>query len=481
MRAHTMLPAAVRFGLVGVVFGAATFAASEARAAAVCNPDTSSECSRGVAHLASEHKDGLPTTIETPWMPSSGAIQVKAFLEIDPVKNGGPLFSVDMARGAVLDASWGTKGKLTLHPATGATTDGVVKVRHTLTPTVQVKLDVLGLSQTFDFAADSLVAKIPGAKFAYDSSTQKTFQPWGFAGVAAQVDGPALDSSRLFSVGFDVVPGNVTQYVDGTVALNATTRPTFSYKTTKVTLAGAAKPLASAADEAQIAWTDGDYAEVSALVEGEMTVAGTMDVKPYVNVTKVYSFTGLNVSIPVGTVAHTDYATTPIKVSYPNQIVHIPLPNVHAPAAAELDEVAAGKEKDQVVAIQNSGELEAELSFKSEDPQFTVPSGKVKVPAKGKYDMKVTFRPNAAGPAATTITVTSNDPDSPEQIIKITANGADPAKVGKGDGESDASGPLGADGCGCKAAGNRAPAGGLAALGGLALAVAFAARRRSRA
>ena len=35
----------------------------------------------------------------------------------------------------------------------------------------------------------------------------------------------------------------------------------------------------------------------------------------------------------------------------------------------------------------------------------------------------------------------------------------------KGDGESDASGPLGADGCGCKAAGNRAPAGGLAALG----------------
>ena len=288
----------------------------------------------------------------------------------------------------------------------GSRIDG--KFRHTLTPTVQVKVDVLGLSSTFDFAADNLVAKIPGAKFAYDSSTQKTFQPWGFTPVAAQVDGPALDSSRLFSVGFDVLPGNVTQYVDGTVALNATTRPTFSYKTTKVTLAGAAKPLANAADEAQIAWTDGDYAEVSALVEGEMTVAGTMDVKPYVNITKVYSFTGLSVSIPVGTVAHTDYATTPIKVSYPNQIVHIPLPNVHAPAAADLDEVAAGKEKDQIVSIQNSGELEAELSFKSEDPQFTVPSGKVKVPAKGKYDMKVTFRPNAAGPAATTITVTSN-------------------------------------------------------------------------
>lgn len=481
MRAFTMA-SAVRFGLSALAAAGVFAATEEAHAAAVCNPDVSTECSRGVANLRSEHKEGLPTTIETPWMPSSGAVQVKAFLEIDPVKNGGPLFSVDMPRGAVLDASWGTKGMLTLHAASGAVTDGVVKVRHTLTPTVQVKLDVLGLSTTLDFEAANLVNKIPGSKFNYDSTGEKSFQPWGFGGASAQVNGPALDSSRLFSVGFDVLPGNVTQYVDGSLALNATTRPTFAYKTTKVTLAGGRQALASAGDEVQIPWTDGDYAEVTANVEGEMTVSGQMQVKPYVNITKVYSFTGLSISVPVGTVAQTDYSTPAIKVAYPTQIVHIPLPNVHAPEKADLDEVAAGKEEERVVTIQNTGELAAEMSFKSADPQFTVPSGKVKVPAKGKYDMKVTFRPNAAGPAGTVITVTSNDPDSPEQKITVTANGADPAKVGgKGASGDDADGPMGADGCGCKAAGTRAPAGGLAALGGLALAIALAARRRSRA
>ncbi len=85
----------------------------------------------------------------------------------------------------------------------------------------------------------------------------------------------------------------------------------------------------------QIPWTDGDYAEVTANVEGEMTVSGQMQVKPYVNITKVYSFTGLSISVPVGTVAQTDYSTPAIKVAYPTQIVHIPLPNVHAPESLE--------------------------------------------------------------------------------------------------------------------------------------------------
>ena len=216
-----------------------------------------------------------------------------------------------------------------------------------------------------------------------------------------------------------------------------------------------------------------------------MTVAGQMDVKPYVNITKVYSITGLSIGIPVGTVAQTPYTTAPMKVAYANQMVHIPLPNVHAPATADLADVTAGKEGDKVITIQNSGELAAEMAFKSEDPRFVVPTGKVKVAAKGKYDLKVTFHPDAAGPASTTITVTSTDPDSPTQVIKVTANGADPAKAGGqagGDpeGVDGPDGPNGANGCGCKTAGIPGSTGGLAGLAGLGLVLGAVARRRSR-
>ncbi len=476
MRSHTMHRSARVVGFLATALGALSFATTEARAGTKCDPDLSSACSRGTTHLTADRPEGLPTTIETPWMPSTGSVQVKASLKVDPVKNGGPLFSVDMARGAVLDATWGTKGKLTVRPVTAVQTDGVVRVRHTLTPTVQVKLDLFGLPSTMNFPATTLVNRLPGAKFNYDSAGQKSFQPWGLAPVATPVEGPTLDASRLFSVGFDILSDAITEYVDGSLALNATTRPTFTYRTTKVTLSGGSKVLASATDEAQVDWNDGDYAELYAMVEGEMTVAGQMDVKPYVNITRVYGFGGLNIGVPVGTMAQTAYSTPPLKVAYAQQIIHIPLPNVHAPEAADLKSVPVGTEVEKTVTLENTGELAAEMSFASKDPEFTVPTGKVKVPAKGKYEMRVTFRPSAMGPASTEITVTSTDPDHPVQTIKLAANGAVPGKAGAAGGEADEDGSAGA--AGCSAAGSRAPASGLAGFGALGLTVLLGVRRR---
>jgi MYXO-CTERM domain-containing protein len=119
-----------------------------------------------------------------------------------------------------------------------------------------------------------------------------------------------------------------------------------------------------------------------------------------------------------------------------------------------------------------------------------VPSGKTNVPSKGKYELEVAFSPDADGPASATITVKSNDPDSPEQTFKIGANGAD---IESDDGESTGSKkgqkpgegvrglePIESDGCSAAPAGTHHGTSGAAAALGLGLAVALASRRRRK-
>jgi MYXO-CTERM domain-containing protein len=129
--------------------------------------------------------------------------------------------------------------------------------------------------------------------------------------------------------------------------------------------------------------------------------------------------------------------------------------------------------------------MAAEMEFKSENAAFQVPSGKVVVPAKSSFELKITFIPGATGPASGDVIVTSNDPDSPEQKISITANGVAGNTASTGDsseedgtgGEKTSSaGPAADSGCGCKTTGNSPSGmGGSALVFGLAL---LAIRRR---
>jgi MYXO-CTERM domain-containing protein len=481
MRANTSLRSAFRFGMMMVAATGVTFAASQAHADTAASAGGANS-SVGNAALKYEFNQALPTSIDTGYFGPNVA-QVKALLKIEPVKDGGPLYSIDMPKGAVIEASWANDKKIVLKAANGSQTDGMVKVRHTLTPSMELKIQVPVINQTviLNFDATKYVNKLPGARFNFDSRQSQPFAPWGFTNVDTHLNAPDLDNSVLFSQPLTVFDNILDpEKWAGQFGVRATTKPTFSYKTTKVMLSGSNAPLTSGAGESVVDAIDGDYMEVLASVEGEMKVVGQVEFQPYLTITKAlgYNF-GTNLAF---TAFKKDYTVPAQKVAFQASLVHIALPNVHAPKEGiDLGDVKAGGSATKTVTIDNSGELAATMSFKSSDPAFEVPSGSITVAPKSKYEMQIKFAANNAGSAKSDITVVSNDPDSPEQMFQIGANGADVGGKDGDDADLPGSAPSADSGCGCKTAGTTTSTGGWAGIGLLALGITIAARRRRNA
>jgi hypothetical protein len=479
MRKRTISSTNVRLAKCGIGLALALpllLSSTDASALGSCD-ETALDCAVGTAAMKYESRNTLPTTIETPWIPSSGMVQVKALVNVDPVTNGGPLYTMDMSRGAVLEASWPDKGMLSLKAVTGAQSDGTIKVHHTLTPDVQVHVKLGGFDETYTFNADSLLKKIPGSHFNFESQGQSSFAPWGFAGGTVQVQGPSIQNSLLFSMGFDALPDIVANNVAGSFGISATTNPSFTYKTSKVLLSGADTSILNDKDAAKVPAQDADFQEIYAQVEGELTVGGELDLVPSATVTRIGT-TNVNTTLDYAVVKQ-PYTTPAQKIIFPSQLVHIPLPNVHMPEkAVDVGDAKVGQESSGKATIENSGELGAKLTATSSDPQFTVDAKEVRIGSKQTTDLTINFKPTSSGPATAKITIKSNDPDSPTQTFKVVANGADGSSVSHNAGMDDA--PVGdASGCGCKTAG--APVGsnaGLGGFGGLLLALGLIARRR---
>lgn len=483
MRAHTSLRTAFRFGFMMAAVAGVSFAATEARAD-VTTGGGDAYTSTGTAGLKYEHTEGLDTSIDTGFKEiTAGPVKagVRALVKIDPVKNGGPLFSIDMPKGALVEASWSNDKKIVLKAATGAQTDGMMKVRHSLTPTAQLRLNAFSTTMTFTFDALKLVNKIPGARFAYDSQAQQQFAPWGFGGVDTVLNAPNLDTSRLFNIPFSDFPDVVANNAVGELGVFATTKPKFTYKTTKVMLNGAGDITASGGEISMPA-QDGDYMELMASAEGEVVASGELQMRARVKLQEVFGndIPDLDIEIPKG--LDTPYTIPATKATFQSVLVHIPLPNVHAPKqGVDLGAVKAGGSATKTVTIENSGEKAAVVSFKSSDAAFTVPGGQITIEPKGSYELSIKAQPADSGPVSADITVLSNDPDSPEQTFKIGANGADVGGSGDdGDDLLPGQPPSADSGCGCKTAGTSSSVPSWAGFGLIGLgAFVFARRRRN--
>ncbi len=468
------LRSAARWGTMMAIAGGMTLAAAEAHAATGTGVNTSV----GNVSLKYEHTKGMNTSIQTGFLGPSFA-KINVGMKIDPVANNGPLFVIDMPRGAQVLASWGNDKRIVLSAQNGNPIDGLVKVRHTLTPSVDFKFSGFGLNATFSYNANDLLNKIPGAKFNFDSQATQQFAPWGFAPVETKLNAPDVQNAVLFSMNMNVLPDMISNNVTGTFGVRATTKPTFTYKTTKIALSGVADAITAAGAEVSVDAVDGDYMDVMTAVEGEMNVKGALAIQPFVHIDTVLQEYNLNTDFGIS-VLNFDYTVPNEKVNFQTVLVHIPLPNVKVPSRnIDLGDVSSGDEKSKTVSIENTGEKEAVMTFKSSDSQFSVPGDTITVPPKSKYDLKVKFSPSSEGAASSDITVSSSDPDSPEQTFKIGANGAD---LGPNAEQEEEDLPTGAadSGCGCKTAGSSSssvPSWAGLGLAGLGAVVLFRRRR----
>ena len=452
MRSH-------RTALASITGILALLAASPAKAD--CDP-ANAACSVGTAALRGQVTQKLATPIDSGWQ-GGNVIKVRTTFTIDPVA-GDPLVKVDLPSGALVEATWTDKGFLDLKPITQAGQSGAVNVHYTLTPDLQAQ--IFGIP--IHYNATQLVNMIPGAAFNYDARGTAPLLPWGFDGAQVQPQAPALDQSTIFSLPFDQlsIPAST---ITGTLGVQASAQPTFQYRTTQVQLDSGS--FASQSATARVPVVDGDSVDLRAQVVGELGVAGTLQVKPIVQadtVGGVDTFGLIKYSFSVATVDISG-ATTP--VTFDAATVHIPLPNVKAPTPVGFGDVQGGSSANKNITINNSGEMAATATFESSDAQFVVSKDPVKIAAKGSYALPVTFQAVSGSPASATITMHSNDPDSPEQTFKVGGNGADIGAV------SSVSLNVNASSGGCSASPRTSSSSLLGGLG-LGLAIMALARRK---
>ena len=479
-----------------------TLGLSSPAAAQVCDPSTLT-CSVDTIKPRVEGNERLPTSIDTGWLPScdpptgSGhcgkTLQFRANLALDPIGGGEgstPVYVVDMPKDATVQAEWPTTDAFVISVKPVSTPSATFRVTHTLTPELGLFLDLPVLGETeFNIDATDLLNKIPGAQFNYAATKSGTFSPWGFEGVTIRVQGTDLDNSRLFTITTEQLGlTDGSSLIEGRISLNATTDTNFVYQTDQIQLIGGIGAITSAAGTAEIPMSDANYLEFSVITHGTLSYAGTLDLRPVIGITSPIS-----VNFPISVGLDFDFSALDIPVTFPTQIVHIPLPNVFVPSSfVDFGQVDTGSKNDKKVVLDNTGELGATLSFESDDPQFST-GGVVttQIGPQQTYDLTVSFRPTKPGPQKATITVISNDPDSPEQSFEVMGFGQgealpDPGTGGSGGGNGGSGGggfaPSGGNttedgGCGCSIP-QGSSSGSTAGLLGL-LGLALLRRRRS--
>jgi MYXO-CTERM domain-containing protein len=460
-----------------LTIAALTFTASAAEAAT-----TDANRSRGTADLSWSTR----TPIVGPASNKIGgsALQVQLSADLDPLEDTTkPLLAVAMKDVAV-EAMWNDKETIDLFLADNKLKDGSVKVEHTLAPHVKLFIDAFGFNLTYDYNAESLIDQIPGSSWNYVGTGSTTFEPWAIKNYGiVNVQGPLLTDARLFSMPLsDLIGSGSTEILTGDLAFNATTSPTFNYGTTEVVLDNGT-PITKDKPTYTIKTTDADFLDVPMIVKGQITYSGNLFARPTVTITKIGNF-----SLPLPLTLDIDAAgvelpyesgEAPIPVTFQVVKVHIPLPNVKAGKTLDLGSSLIGEGVTKQSEIKNTGELEAVLSIKSSDPQFKVVSDKV-MKAKDKLELDVTFTPDKEGEQSADITVTSNDPNEPVQVIKVTGVGtkaAEPPPAPPTDPNDVGMDPHADNGCGCRTA--PAPSG-YAAFGAVGLALGAILRRRRR-
>ena len=390
-----------------------------------CDPNTL-WCSNGALQQVVESTDRLPGDIDTGWIPectpptTSGHcddenIQFRAQIAFDPTKTGGPLYTIDMKKGTMVDARWPDTDMIDLTLPPGGQTDGAFKVAHTMTPEIALYIDTAVYTGEIKMDASSLINYLPGAQFAYYAMNSTKFKPWAFDPVTLNVKGTDLNANILFAITFaqiaDILGANgLDDYVEGQFSFNATSDTDFIYQTTQVQITGATGAINFADGMTRVPSMDGDYLEFLGNTVGIMRYESTIEFLPVISISSIGGV-GVGLNFPISVGLELDFGSGSFPVNFPNELVHIPLPNVFVPSTpVSFGTIETGaKSDDKIVTIENTGELGAILEFSSSDSQFKFAGATAAElgPDGDEFELKIRFQPTKSGKQQATITVTS--------------------------------------------------------------------------
>lgn len=160
--------------------------------------------------------------------------------------------------------------------------------------------------------------------------------------------------------------------------------------------------------------------------------------------------------------------------------VHVPLPDIRVePTSLALGEAPVGGSVEQLLTVHNDGESPLYVSVTPPREPFAAPSPGLMIPPRSSARLAVRFEPTELGDEGAILSLTSNDPDEPLVIVRLsgTGVGAAPGQDGGAFGDGGPRGEI-AGGCSCRAVGG--PGAASPALAICALGVLVALRRRAR-
>lgn len=442
--------------------------------------------------LTYDRKVQLPIAFDwdTGWIPGGSPVQVRFYVKLPAYTHVGMQGS--------LQTTWPKSLEL---DAIGTRATGHLDFDYGLQIGAKAKVKILG------FGWEGDIPYFPN--FDFHMKGNRLFDPWAWdPGTKASGYTPKL---TLFQIPItDIIipiPG-----LSGGIELDVQGELQVKYRTDKVVITphktpskGATPPVTKPDATTQHPWVQGAWAEYKVHPEGTVTYIGTLHLVPALYV----ELLGKKLAIPLGF----DY---PISLTldeqtwvFDDQLVHVPLPDVRLPKdvtgeSIPFGKVPTGDQKIITLKFPNIGEAKAKATAAlDKKTDFTLLDSSATFGPGEEGSISVRFSPKGAGTKTAKLTLTTNDPDTPEIALTLSGEGFFPdappagnggsgsgtggsgtgAGTGAGAGQNAPGGPQQVDdpnqsgGCGCEIPSRHGGAS-FAILGGLAFAVWSRSRNR---
>jgi MYXO-CTERM domain-containing protein len=463
---HALLACSAAFVTLAIV------ASAEAQILATPCPTDKYRC--GKADIRFDQTDAaipFEFDFDTGWTPANSPLQVRI--------TAGLWAHTRVGLTGTLATSW--PDALTIQAFGKPEDGGILGFHYGAEFEAQGRIDISVLGQDITWTGD--IPYVP--EFDLELQDAKTFGAWAFdPGVSISSE---TEPQEIASVSISDLLGSSIPGIDGGFELSVAIELQATYVTTQIVVDDVnGQPVTGGAITSEDGATSETYSG-GKHVDFEVHPEGTVDYTGVLHLIPSFfiSFLGSDFSIPIADIplsiglGATEWDFTP-------ETVRVPLPDLRV-TEREIDfgDVEVGDTVKKSVHSKDLGEADAHAALwldghgTGEAAAFTLHDDAIDVAPAGDLATEIAFAPEREGTFDVDLTLESNDPDDPVQLVHLHGTAHDPAPVmhmpKPGDDDAAASDDEGS--CGCRAAGDDpspAPAGALA----IGLVAALAMRRR---